>query len=454
MTARRRAQDPDELQVERVGLGYVGTLVAKGVSLSLDRIYESRGEVVGELTVERAPEGHLLRAKFSASSRADRQQTATDLGRLNGTPAEEWRKMLEQFCLAVLEHERTGQPFETVGTAPPINAVEWCVEPILPRGETTTIFGEGDAGKSTLMAMIAVAMRTGKTTMDGWRVPEPGGVLIVDYEGQYRQWNDRIAGIAKGLGLEPPEICYRRGNGIPFTDQIHEVAQHVAQHGDRLVVVDSVGLAEPTRGDGGDANDSTRRLFAALGHLPTTNALLDHVAGADITREERAVKPYGSVYKKWLSRSVWQLRAGSTDPDGTMHLALYQEKFNDDVKWGHGAPMGIKVARGDGEISFFREEVTDEKLEADKPLATRIYTALLAGGKDVKQLGDYVGEPANKVRAVLSKLAKQGFVMKLASGHWAAVQRDELPGAQPVAQQVALHQDEAEVGEVEGLWAD
>lgn len=452
MTARRRAPDPDELQVEKVGLGYVGTLVSQGVTLSLDRIYEARGEVVGELTVERAPEGHLLRAKFSASDRRDREQTARDLGTRSNNLV--WRDVLEHFCLRVLEGERTGQPFEQVGTAPVAKELDWLLRPFLVRGETTTLFGEGDAGKSTLAALIAVMVRTGGTTLEGWTVARTGGVLIVDYEGQFRQWNDRIAQIARGLGFEPPQVCYRRGMGVPFTDQIHEVAQHVAQHGDELVIVDSVGLAEPTRSDGGDANDATRRLFAALGHLPTTNLLLDHVAGSDLNREERAVKPYGSVYKKWLSRSVWQMRAGSTDPDGTMHVALYQDKFNDDVRWGNGAPMGIRIVRADGEIAFFREEVTDEKLEADKPLSTRVYTALLAGGKTVKKLSEYLGDDDAKVRTALSRLRKQGFVQKLSDGSWGAVMRDEMPGAQRVTQHVMPASDASSEGGEDQLWAD
>jgi len=67
--------------VERDGLGYHAAIVADGIALSLDRITDSRGETYGELTVERAPEGHLVRTRLSLTSSASRNGAAGYLSR-------------------------------------------------------------------------------------------------------------------------------------------------------------------------------------------------------------------------------------------------------------------------------------------------------------------------------------------------------------------------------------
>jgi hypothetical protein len=428
---RVRKPSPDELQVEKIGLGYVGTLVSQGIALSFDRIVESRGEIQGELTVERAPEGHLLRAKFSASSRADRDATARDLGGRSNNIV--WRDVLESFCLEVLKSERVGQPFEQVGTEPPAADVDWLLRPLLERGQPTIVFGEGDAGKSTLAAAAAVMVKTGFTTITGWEVTTPGEVLVVDWEDQRLQWNDRVAGYARAMGVAPPSIHYRRGMGTSLPDQLHEIAQHIAQHDVALLIVDSVGLAMPTRGDGADANEAALRLFAALRHLSVTTLLLDHVAGADVGAEKSVLKPYGSVYKKWLARSVWELRAMAPTPDA-MHVGLYHSKFNAGPK---SQPMGLAIYHGPGEIMLTREDLDMAEANSAIPLHSRIYTLLLAGGKDVRALSEALNEPPNKIRSVLSRMAEMGKVSKLPgkAGIWAALARPSVQ-AQQEAQQM------------------
>ncbi len=414
MTARPRTRDPlidapGELAVARVGLGYVGTLVEQGLSISFDRIFESRGEVMGELTVERAPEGHLLRAKFSASSRSDRDATARDLGGRSNNVV--WRDVLETFCLRVLEAERTGQPFDQVGALPPLAELDWLLRPMLVRGEPTILFGAGDAGKSLFAAACAFMVRTGVQVIGGFAPARPGAeVLVIDWEDQRQQWNDRIAAIAKAAGVEPPQIGYRRGMGVPLTDQLHDLAQHVEQQHVALLIVDSVGLAMPARSDGADANEAALRLFSALRHLSVTTLLIDHIAGADVGQEKLATKPYGSVYKAWMARSVWQLRAGSTTPDGVLHVGLWHTKFNAGPKH---ASLGLGIHFGPGEILIAREEIEDEELNAAMPLHSRIYNALLMGGKTSAQLAALLDEPGNKVRAVLGRMLDRQMAAQL-----------------------------------------
>lgn len=400
---------PDVLKVERVGLGYVGSLMPAGVIMGVDRIFSSRGEMLGELTVERAPEGHVFIGRFNLSSVAARKQTAQYLGgRTNNV---DWEGTLEELCLAVIVAEREGAAFDTVGTDPPLERLDWLLEPLLVRGEPTIVFGAGDAGKSLLSAAAAVMVTTGQMIVNGFRPDSRGArVLVVDYEDQKQQWNDRIAALAKAAGLEPPSIIYRRGMGVPLTEQIHDLAQQIAQQSVGLLIVDSVGLAIGGRGDGAGAEESALKMFAALRHLSVTTLLIDHVGGSDLGSEKLAVKPYGSVYKAWMARSVWQLRAGSTTPDGVLHAGLWHQKFNAGPKH---APIGIGVHFGPGEITIHREDIDDEDLTAALPLQGRIYTALLAGGKSARQLSEFLDEPPNKVRTYLARMLERGLVIQL-----------------------------------------
>jgi hypothetical protein len=410
VTARKRAPDPDELVVEKVGLGYVGTLVSQGVTIALDRIYESRGEVVGELTVERAPEGHLLRAKFSASSRADRSQTASDLGARSNNIV--WREVLEQFCLKVLDQERHGEDFVMLGTSEePAKPVRFMLRPVLVQRRPIIIFGEGGVGKSTLAAAITVSVASGISAVEGWSVDVSGPVLILDWEADAEEWSALVAAVSRGIGTEVPKnIHYRTGTG-PLTDHLDEIAQHVAQPGIVLLIIDSVGLAMPSRADGADANEGALKLFAALRHLGLTTLLIDHVAGTDMGSDRPVAKPYGSVYKYNLGRNVFELR-NSPNPsaDGVMHLELHNRKANRTAKL---SVTGLAVHHGEDELLITREEVEHAELNAAVPLHARIHTLLLAGGRTPSAIAKAVNSTEGTVRETLRRMATMGIVTRL-----------------------------------------
>jgi hypothetical protein len=235
--------------------------------------------------------------------------------------------------------------------------------------------------------------------------------------------------------IEPPRFCYRQGTG-PLTDQLHEVAQHVAQHGDRLLIVDSVGLAMPSRSDGADANEGALKLFSALRHLGLTTLLIDHVAGADMGREGAVAKPYGSVYKFNLARNIFELRAGAPTPDGTHHLGLYHRKSNRTAKL---PPVGVAIHHEPGSIWLEAEELEAAEANAAIPLHSRIHALLLSGGRDVKAIAEAANSQPNTVRAVLSRMQGMGMVTKLPgkNGIWAAVALGRADAAQHEAQRVA-----------------
>jgi hypothetical protein len=418
---------PDRLVVSKVGLGYVGSLMPAGVVMSIDRLIQQRGELLGELTVERAPEGHVFIGRFNLSSLDVRRRTAEWLGQRTNNV--DWRDTLENFCLHVLKSERAGRPFELLGTDKPAEEVKFMLWPMLPAKSPTILFGEGGTGKSTLAGAVAVSVAAGMTAVPGWKIDQAGPVLIIDWEADSEAWSRHVAQVCRGLAIDIPGTLHYRAGAGPLTDQLDDVAQHIAQHGIVLLVIDSVGLAMPSRAEGADANEAVLRLFSALRYLDVTSLLIDHVAGADMGREGPVAKPYGSVYKWNLARNVFELRQEPAGDEDVMRLALFHRKANRTAKLD---PIGLGIHHGPGKLLFTREDLDELTANAAIPLHSRIHSLLLAGGKTPSQIAEAVGASSTTVRTTLHRMKSMGMAAELQgkAGRekvWAAIYRGDVP---------------------------
>lgn len=385
------------MKVERDGLGFRAEVVDQGVSLAVDRISEARGDTYGELSVSMAPEGHLMRTRIPLTSGAARASMARVLnGRVKNV---NWIAVLEEFCVGALELLREGAPIVRLGQKPSRRSVDFLVEPILPINKPTILFGSEGTGKSTLTAAIAVAVASGKTTFSGWTVREPRNVLVLDWEADEDDWNDLIWGVSRGIGIDPPaNIVYRDGLG-PLTHQVNEIARVIDEEEIGLMIVDSVGLANPGGRDGSDANTSAIQLFGALRLLGTTKLLIDHVP----KNEDGSARPYGSVYKPALARAVYELRGSEdVDEDGSRHLALFHRKGNQTARQ---KPVGIRVIKTDEEVLLIWEppNLNDEKIAKGATLTDRIQSLLRPGPLTVAQIAEETDSTPNVIRKILSR---------------------------------------------------
>lgn len=410
--------DARDLVFEKVGLGYRGDLVVKGVILTLDRITESRGELHGELTVTRSPEGHLLRSRFNVSGMNARSATAKFLtSRSNHA---DWAAVLEAFCLRVLEAERAGEPWATVGGKRPASgSVLYTLAPIIPANRSTIIFGDGGSGKSTICTAIAVSVSTGRMVLPDFTPSVSGPVLVLDWEADADEWHERVVAVSKGIAIEPPTIHYRACVG-PLTGQVEQVAAMAQEVGAVLLIVDSVGMASPSAREGTDANEAALRLFGALREIGVTALLIDHISKAGADAEGGAHKPYGSIYKSNLARSTWELvRGPSTGPEQS--IAMYHRKAN---RSALHQPIGLKVIHGtEGEIDFYPEDIDAmPSLAAKVSVPVRIVRALSRGAMSAPELAAELAVSDNVVRVHLSRLMARRQVTKLGDGRWALLE--------------------------------
>lgn len=407
---------------DRKGLGYVMTVPELASEFAVERLVRSRGDLHGELSVScglpgvRSSDGHLHQARVNLSSTQVRRTVAGYLAERANVPEVDWKDLLEDFCARVLRAEREGEPFVTVGRRPPRIDPGMRLEPLLPVGKTTILFGDGGAGKSSLAQAIAVSVASGETVIPGFE-PRSAPVLYLDWETDADDVDARIKAIARGAGIsEIPEIGYRACVGA-FVDQTEDVVRIVDEGHVGLVVIDSVEMASAsTRGEGSDANEAAIRLFSALRHLHTTVLAIDHVSKASSESSSGAGKPYGSTFKANLARGTFELRqakAGTGD-DGRIHVALYHRKSNVSARM---KPQGLWVEHAGDAIRFGREDITEADLAAGMTLADRIAAVVTGGPASVEDIAVELDEPTNKVRSVLSRGRDKRFI-KLPSGNW------------------------------------
>lgn len=421
---REAPQDASGVVLERVGLGYRMRFPAAAAIITLSRIRESRGRIEGELSVRcELPElvhpGEQLAGRFDASSFTVRKTTAGILVAKTRGASIGWDRILEVFCQAVLGAEREGEPIVLVGRAPRRAMVEHVLAPLIEAGQPTILYGAGGTGKTTLAAAAAVSIATGIEIIAGFR-PTQGQVLVLDWERSADDWNELVAAVAAGAGIDPPEIGYRYCGGRSLADQIEEVARYVTTRGTRCLIVDSVGHATGAQRDGSDANEGALRLFAGLRALKVAALLIDHIAGADLGVERPTSKPYGSVYKiNGAQGGVFELRRERSTGSGPGHVALIDTKRNLRAPL---APIGLRIEyEGDPAtaIRFVREDVTSPDLTAALTLAERIEIALREAmvALEPKDIAERINAPADQVRAALAKWKDRRF-RRLSDGRW------------------------------------
>jgi hypothetical protein len=400
----------NQMLLARRGMGYVGLWDNGGVEIGVDHLRRRSGELHGELTVSSSTSnvlgGRLHRAAFNISSTQGRERLARSLENRAKLDVP-WGTFLEEFCAAVLEAERTGAPIIEVGSLADPRSDGYLIDPVLPAHQPSIIYAAGGTGKSYLAVLMAVSVAAGVPVL-GWPVIAPGPVLYCDWETDQWEVNARVRRVAAGLGIAPPPgVLYRLSSGS-MDDAAESLAAVVTERGIKLVVVDSVGMASGAVKEG-PAEESAIRLFSSFRYLGCTVLAIDHVTGEDARSEKGIAKPYGSIYKVNLARSVWELR-GALGEEGSDegHLALIHRKVN-----------------GPDYVRFEREQITDDRLvRASFGNTERIVRALRGGPLTVAEVAEDTGIGEGSVRVALNRV-RGGQVTKLDDGRWALLVKDE-----------------------------
>jgi AAA domain len=433
---RAAVEDGPDIKFGRTPAGYLMTFQDIGVVFEARQVRWERGTLNAVVSLRtsvagvRTVSGVVTEQRVNLSSDRGRRDIAGSAAERSPGVDIDWRGFVEDFAIRILAAEREGQPFQVVGNLPARVDPGYTVAPILPTGKVAFFYGPGAATKGFLMTALCMSVESGVEIVPGFR-PTKGRALYLDWESDAYDLDDRVKRIAAGANMTTvPRIGYRECFG-PLTDQVDDVAREIARSGITFLVVDSVGMALSTSHEGGDANESTIRMFQALRKLNVTTAAVDHVVGADIGKTGgKNSRPYGSAYKVYLARNTYEIRAlaQKTEEPRTRHIVLTHRKAN---LGAYLSALGFAINfEGDnGPVWWETEQVHQVTVEEDDtgPASTRILIRdlLRDGHLAAPDLAEELGKKVSTIERVLrrygpkAKKAEDRWFAKLpSSGRW------------------------------------
>lgn len=393
-------------EIKSSGGVYVLRWESTQLGIRIDRLDEdSHHSVSGEILIKTTAPGyvsHLHQARLNLTSTTARTTLAKVL--TQRMEAVDWYAVLEQACVKVLEAYRQGEPVLVVGDEPVKERSRYQLEPILLQAHPSIIFGHGGTGKSYLATYISVLISTPESH-NGWE-PEPGGVLYLDFETSFDEFQGRVRAVQEGLEIQTPSPILYRFCSQALADDIAELQRVVAEQKVDVIVVDSAG---PACGGEPEQSGPVLRMFKALRSLRTTSLVIAHVA-----KNAENKSPFGSAYWWNISRSVWEVRSAQEPGDDSLAVGLYHRKAN----FGKlHKPFMFKLTFTDTLVRFDKTDLTAAPaLAVGMSIKAQLHEALKRGLMSVEELTEETGLPAPSIRTTLNRYSPGAFIK--VQGKW------------------------------------
>lgn len=301
--------------------------------------------------------------------------------------------------------------------------VEWIVEGLLPAASLTVCYGAPGAGKSFLLADMALAVATGRP----WLPPQAGDhatkprqvtgapVLWVDYDNGQRVTADRFSALGYGHGAPADAPLYyvcpdtRLDAGNP--QSVAELSARVLATNARLVVVDNLGLVS------GAADENSADMVNVMDGLKSVVRLTgaavvvvhhQRKGGAGGQRAGDALRGHGSI-EAHLDAAVLVTRDAG-EPVFNLSATKFRQgevppPFSVRLTWEAGLTKGSLVS-----ARFYGVPLETPATKAADDLDGRILGVLAEGEKNVRDLRADVGCSASRLQERLAALQRAGKV--------------------------------------------
>ncbi len=381
------------------GVGYELVLPDLAVSFEARKMRLRFDETWGLLTVRAKIAGAkvigdniLSCADFSFSSERARDQRAKNLEIRCGTAAQEidWRGLVEEFCLKVLDHQERGEPAVFLADVPIKNENDdgeiLAGDLPLLRQQPTIWFGDGGSAKSLFAMYAAINL----IVNSGLRV------LYCDWElGQDEQRLRLHQFMAKIVEAFRDRFLYRRCNR-PLADDILAIREILSRYHIDFLICDSLsfGAKAPI-----ESSESAMSYQQALRECGTIGSL--HIAHMNRS-DQGDQRPFGSTYWHNMARSTWFLkRAEQVAGSDEATVGFFHRKAN---LSGLRKSFAKKLVFVDDQIVVEPGDLTeDAAMIAQLHVPQRIELALQTGPLTFVELVEECGAKKATVQKALKR---------------------------------------------------
>ena len=394
----------------------------EGIKIRIDRLLEdSKLTVAAEVTVTAEEQGEWLilhRARLNLTSTNSQTAFTKKLTSVKNKDKQklevDWATIIGQASVKTLDWYRQGEPVITLGQLNPIPAVEWLVYPIIVKGEHNILFGDGGTGKSYIANFLALLVQFNYACLD--LVPQQGNVLFLDWEADRETLERRTFALKQGLGIQEKKSFLYRFCEQPLPYDIEQIRSIVIDNNISLVIADSAGMAA---GVDGEYHSTAIKYIRALRTLRTTVLSIDHIA-----KNEGSV-PFGSVYKRNLARSAFEIKHSQHPGQQDLYVGLFHRKMNEGKLQ---EPMGFHIhfeGQDPGGVTVEKQDILSVPELADGlTLKERARKELSSGAMSVEALADALQGSEQTIRRILYRYRNKLFI-QLEGGYWGLLSEQE-----------------------------
>lgn len=239
-----------------------------------------------------------------------------------------WDEIIETVCVNMLDQYERGEPVEEIWSTEDWEKPGYLLDPIIPLGKPTIMFGDPGTGKSELALMfgVIVLMPLENNALNLIPAPRMYKPLLLDYEADKPEIGWRLKALQEGMGLDPIIMPYRRCY-LPVAQDIEQIKRHIEDTKSEFIIIDSLGPA-----CGGDLKEAQPALeyFRALRQIktykgePITSLTVAH----NSKNAEGKKSIYGSMFFEAISRSVWEVNGDQEEDADDLNISLRQTKAN------------------------------------------------------------------------------------------------------------------------------
>ena len=377
-----------------------------GVAIGVERVRDRHDSLKAEITAESQIAGRVVgpHTVDLLSTRSVTEFSNACAKRVNGLSPEVWHALMVFVCGRVAKDFRSPTPIVKLADVKDAGPVQYLIPNLLPIGETTVFYGDGESAKSMLVLRIAFSVASGQDLPWGHEIKNTGNVLYLDWETNKETVAQRLQRISRGMMVPVPENIFYRQCFRSLIDELPNIREEISRKQISLVIVDSIGFAA----SGALTDDDTARTsMNALRQMsPATRLVVAHIS-KDAAQSAGPIKPFGSAFFWNGMRSGVEVRRSDENTgDNVIDVGLYHRKSNDGK---HARPIGVTVLFDQGErgtdIVFEQTQIEDvPDLAARTPLGQRIREMLKRGAMETPDLADRLDVTEETLRKTLARM--------------------------------------------------